>query len=116
MVPVAPLGETVAVSVTDVPETADVEEAVTVVVVDPVVLALLVPDPPPQPKGRRGAEANRMAAERKYLASGVLRRRQLGGILHLSKYLSMFCVYLDAAFVKQDYATAPKIFDGLRRS
>ena len=49
IVPVAPLGETVAVSVIEVPETADVAEGVTVVVVEPLVLDELVLPLPPQP-------------------------------------------------------------------
>jgi hypothetical protein len=55
MVPVAPLGETVAVSVIDVPDVADAAEGVTVVLVVPVVLAEPVPLPP-QPTTRKGQQ------------------------------------------------------------
>jgi hypothetical protein len=49
MVPVAPLGETVAVSVMDVPYTAELDDAVSVVVVLPDVLADELVPPFPHP-------------------------------------------------------------------
>ena len=57
IVPVAPLGETVAVKVTDVPDVAEVTDGVTVVVVLPLVLAELELLPP-QPIITKGQQLN----------------------------------------------------------
>lgn len=63
MVPVAPLGETVAVNVIDVPEVADVADAVSVVVELPLELAVVPPDPQPEspntPKERTVNDSNK---------------------------------------------------------